>query len=143
VNFHDWYDTKVASGCLKQAKCFKETAVDEIYFPEAKIEEVVLSTGVRIRLPVRYSDWSWMSALFPALAASVRRLLPTNKLKPVLLMPGITMVALAAFEYRKIADVEPYNEFAVAVPVQYEPALISPACPCFYILYFRRNGTGK
>ena len=106
--------------------------MDERFFSDAASEEVVLATGVRIRLPVRYYDWSWMGALFPAPAAKVRGLLPTNKLQPVLLMPGIAMVALAAFEYRNIADVEPYNEFTVAVPVQYEPAVNAPGLPLFF-----------
>jgi hypothetical protein len=38
------------------------------------------------------------------------------------------MVALTAFEYRKIADVEPYNEFAASIPVQYDPAINVRAC---------------
>ena len=106
--------------------------MDKNFFAEATSEEVVLSTGFRIKLPVRYFDWSWMGALFPASAAQVQRLLPTNKLKPVLLMPGITMVALTAFEYRQIAGVEPYNEFAVAIPVQYEPAVNVPGLPLVF-----------
>jgi hypothetical protein len=106
--------------------------MDERFFSDATSEEVVLSTGVRIRLPVRYDDWSWMGALFPASAEKVQGLLPTKKLKPVLLVPGIAMVALAAFEYRKIADVEPYNEFTVAVPVQYEPVVNVPGLPLLF-----------
>jgi hypothetical protein len=128
VNFHDWHDTKVASGCLKQAKWFKETAMDENFFSEARSEEVVLSTGVRIRLPLRYYDWSWINAFFPAPVAKVRRLLPSGKLKPILLAPGITMVSLSGFEYRK-SDLNPYNEFAVAIPVQYEPLVNIPGLP--------------
>ncbi len=38
----------------------------ENFFSEATIEEVALSTGGRIGLPVRYYEWSWMNALFPA-----------------------------------------------------------------------------
>jgi hypothetical protein len=106
--------------------------MDKSFFSEATIEEVALSTGMRIGLPVRYYDWSWISALFPAPVAKVLRLLPSNELKPILLMPGTTMVALAAFEYRKIADVEPYNEFAISVPVQYEPAINVPGLPLLF-----------
>jgi hypothetical protein len=66
--------------------------MDKSFFSEATIEEVALSTGMRIGLPVRYYDWSWISALFPAPVAKVLRLLPSNELKPILLMPGTTMV---------------------------------------------------
>ena len=106
--------------------------MNENFFSEATSEEAVLSTGVRIRLPVRYYDWSWMGALFSAPAEKVQQLLPSEKLKPLLLMPGSAMVAFAAFEYRKIADVEPYNEFAIAVPVQYEPAVNVPGLPLVF-----------
>jgi len=102
------------------------------FFSGAAKKEVVLSTGMRIELPVRYYDWSWMSALFPAPVAAVERLLPSGKLKPLLLLPGTTMVALAAFEYRKIAGVEPYNEFTLSVPVQYEPAVNVPGMPVLF-----------
>ena len=55
-------------------------------------------------------------AHFPVPAGAVRTLLPTNKLKPALLMPGTALLSLAAMEYRQIADVAPYNEFAIMVP---------------------------
>jgi hypothetical protein len=50
--------------------------MNENNFAEAAIEEVVLSTGMHIRLPVRYYDFSWMSALFTASVAKVLELLP-------------------------------------------------------------------
>jgi len=108
----------------------------EDFFSKAYIEEVTLSTGVHIGLPVRYYDWSWMNAFFTAPAAKVQRLLPSRKLKPLLIMPGISMVALTAMEYRKIADVAPYNEFSIAVPVQYEPTVNVPGLSVlFYPLF--------
>jgi len=106
--------------------------MDENFLSKANIEEVGLSAGWRIGLPVRYYDWSWMNALFPAPAAKVQRLLPSKKLRPVLVMPGIAMVALTAMEYRKIADVAPYNEFSIAVPVQFEPTFNIPGLPLFF-----------
>ena len=71
--------------------------MDDNFISKATIEDVTLSTGLRIGLPVRYYDFSWISALFPAPVARVLRLLPSNRLKPTLLMPGTTMVALTAF----------------------------------------------
>jgi acetoacetate decarboxylase len=110
----------------------KEHAMDGNFFSDAKNEEVKISTGARINLPERYYDWSWMNAFFTAPAAKVQRLLPTKKLKPLLIMPGISMVALTAMEYRKIADVASYNEFSIAVPVQYEPTVNVPGLPVLF-----------
>ena len=110
--------------------------MDETFFTSIKIEETVLSTGARIGLPVRYYDWSWIHALFPAPAARVQRLLPSIKLKPLLIKPGTTMISIGAMEYRRIADVAPYNEFSIGVPVQYDPAVNVPGLSLlFYPLF--------
>jgi len=47
-------------------------------------------------------------------------------------MPGMAMVALTAMEYRQIADVAPYNEFSIGVPVQYEPVVNIPGLPLLF-----------
>lgn len=105
--------------------------MDETFFAGVEIKETILSTGVRIWLPIRYYDLSWINAIFPAPAAKVQRLLPSNKLKPILLAPGIAVVALSGFEYRK-SDLNPYNEFVVAIPVQYEPLVNIPGLPLLF-----------
>lgn len=114
--------------------------MDETFFAGVKIEEAELSTGVRIGLPVRYYDWSVIMAHFPAPAAKVRKLLPSDKLKPALLMPGTAVVSFAAFEYRQIADVAPYNEFGIMVPVLYKPAVNIPGLPLLFPHWFKRFG---
>jgi hypothetical protein len=60
--------------------------MDRNFFTGVKIEEIKLSTGVRIGLPVRYYDWSVIMAHFPVPAARVRELLPSDRLKPALLL---------------------------------------------------------
>jgi len=67
-------------------------------------------------------------------------LLPTNKLKPALLMPGTALLSLAAMEYRQIADVAPYNEFAIMVPVLYRPPINIPGLPVLFPHWFKRFG---
>jgi hypothetical protein len=100
--------------------------VEEDFFAATKIEETVLSTGDRIGLPVRYYHWSWINALFPVPAPRAQRLLPSRKLRPLLITPGTAMICIGAMEYLRIADVAPYNEFVIGVPVQYEPAVNVP-----------------
>ena len=114
--------------------------MDKTFFAGVNIQEVELSTGVRIGLPRRYYDWSGILAHFPVPAAAVRKLLPTNKLKPAQLVPGIAMLSLMAIEYRKIADVPPYNEFAIMVPVLYEPTVNIPGLPLVLPHWFKRFG---
>ncbi len=106
--------------------------MSEAFFAEASVDEIELSSGTRIGLPVRYYDWEALHAIFPVSAAKVQRLLPSIKLKPILVAPGIATVTFSAFEYRRIADVAPYNEFAVSVPVQYEPRVNLPGLPLLF-----------
>jgi len=114
--------------------------VDETFFAGVRIEEVELSTGVRIGLPVRYYDWSVIMAHFPVPTTTVRKLLPTNKLKPAQLMPGTAILSMVAMEYRRIADVAPYNEFGIMVPVLYEPTANIPGLPLLFPHWFKRFG---
>lgn len=106
-----------------------DEAMDDTFLLQEQIEEVAISTGAHFRLPVKYYDCSSMNAFFSAPAAKVRALLPSNKLKPILLIPGVAIVAFTATEYNKIEGMAPYNEFAISVPVQYEPAVIVPGLP--------------
>jgi hypothetical protein len=89
---------------------------------------------------VRYYDWSAMMAHFPAPTASLQKLLPSPRLRPAELVPGTGIVSLAAMEYRRIADVEPYNEFGIMVPVLYEPSVNVPALPLLAPGRFERFG---
>jgi len=114
--------------------------MDEAFFAGVEIEEIELSTGIRVGLPVRYYDWSAIMAHFPAPAAKVRELLPSDKLKPALLMPGTAVVSFAAFEYHEIADVAPYNEFGIMIPVLYEPVVNILGLPLLFPHWFRRFG---
>ena len=74
----------------------------------------------------RYYDWMMMTASFPAPMARVQELLPSDKLKPVQVVPGTARITLAAMEYRHIDVLSPYNEFGIFIPVVYEkPGTVS------------------
>jgi hypothetical protein len=114
--------------------------MDERLLAGARTEQVELSTGLRIELPVCYYNWSAMMAHFPVPTAAVQRLLPTRKLKPVQLVPGKAILSMAAMEYRQIADVAPYNEFGIMVPVLYEGGINIMGLPLILPHWFKRFG---
>jgi hypothetical protein len=99
---------------------------------DASLREVVLPSGIHLQLPMRCLDWSGISASFTAPVANVQKLLPSTKLKPMMILPGKAIVTLGAIEYRRMADVSAYNEFVVSVPVQYEPVLNIPGLPLLF-----------
>lgn len=114
--------------------------MEKSFFAGVKIEQIELSTGVRIGLPVRYYDWSAIMAHFPVPVSAVQKLLPTSKLKPAQLLPGTAILSMVAMEYRQIADVAPYNEFGIMAPVLYEPTVNIPGLPLLFPHWFRRFG---
>ena len=95
----------------------------------------------KIELPQRYRDWSLMLGHFPASAAAIKRFLPEDSgLEPVTIAPGIGLVTLAAFDYRRPQTLGPYAEMGVMFPVRYRPMLALPAVPLFRPEWFSDLG---
>lgn len=114
--------------------------MDNGFFEGTDLHEIELSTGKRINLPVQYLDWSAIMAHFPAPAAKLRTLLPSDRLKPALLAPGTGILTLVAMEYRRISDVAAYNELGIMIPVMYEPPVNIPGLPLLFPDRFKRFG---
>jgi hypothetical protein len=85
-----------------------------------------------IELPQRYYDFSFILAHFPAPSRGLRGLLPDDRLDLVEIVPGLGVLSLAAFEYRHMATLQPYNEVAVMVPVRWEPKTSVPLLPLLW-----------
>jgi len=111
----------------------KESNIDKNFFAGVKFEDFGLAGG-RIRFPVRCYDYSMIVAAFPAPAEKVQKVLPSNKMKPVEIMPDTAAVALVATEYGRIDDFAPYNEFVIMVSVMYE-ADNAPGLHGYYVLH--------
>lgn len=119
-----------------------ESGADGFFDPN-EIKQVEVRVDGRhylVELPQWYWDLSFMMALFPAPLRRVRELLPSDRLTPVQLIPGIAMVALTAFEHRRTASLAPYNEFAIMVPVRCRPAVNIPALPLLFPSLFKDLG---
>src|ERR1035441_3540784 len=114
--------------------------MDEAFFADVRLEQVELSSGLRIELPIRYQDWSAIMAHFPVPEAAVRKLLPSSRLKPVLFVPGTAILSMVAMEYRQIIGLAPYNEFGIMVPVLYEPKVSIPGFPLLFPHWFKKAG---
>jgi len=69
--------------------------------------------GRPFRLPVFYYDNTSVTAIYTASTNKVKKLLPHPAMNPIEMLPGKSMVAFTAFEYRK-TDIDPYNEFSIA-----------------------------
>ncbi len=65
------------------------------------------------KLPIFYYDTTSLTAVFTASTQEVKKRLPLPQMNPIELIPGRSLVAFTAFEYRR-TDIDPYNEFSIA-----------------------------
>jgi hypothetical protein len=93
-----------------------------------------LATAKDEEVDVRYYDWFMIAADFSAPVGRVRRVLPSDKLKPVEIAPGMAQVSLMAMAYRRLERLAPYNEFGVLIPVQYSEPSTDIDLPGYYVL---------
>ena len=107
---------------------------DEGLFDGVKLEDVKY-VGRRFRFPIRYYDHQRISAAFPASAAKVQSILPSDKLTPVQAGPGTTLVRMTGYEYRNIDGLAPYREFSISVPVLYKKAGSASGLPGAYVIH--------
>jgi len=73
-------------------------------------------SGLDFKLPVVISEARIFSAVFPASARELRKLLPDESPEPAQLLPGMGLVQLTAYEYSD-TDLGPFNEFSVVIPL--------------------------
>ncbi|MDT8273865.1 MAG: hypothetical protein RRA35_11815, partial [Desulfomonilia bacterium] len=66
-----------------------------------------------VKLPIFYYDNTAMSAIYTASTRQVKKLLPSDKMYPVEMFPGRSLMVFTAFEYRR-TDIDPYNEFSIS-----------------------------
>jgi hypothetical protein len=103
-------------------------------FCDIEFQEIEIGR-FRFKTPFRYSDYSLMGAAFHAPVNTVKKVLPSDKLKLVEAAPDTTTIAFIATENRAIDGMRPYNEFDVMVPVTYETDDTDQGLPGIYCLY--------
>lgn len=77
--------------------------------------------GLSLEFPVLYYDFRFTTCIFTARINRLKKILPHPQFIPIQIWPGTGMLGITAFEYRD-TSVEPYNEVAVTVPLNFPPA---------------------
>ncbi len=95
---------------------------------------IFVLTGKRISQPVTFWDWTMIGAYFPAPVAALQEALPSPKLRPVEIKPGIGLVHLRANDYHRVDIFGAFKEFHVDIPVRYETQPGGPTLEGHYIL---------
>lgn len=94
-------------------------------------QSYTLSTGQTIKLPLVYKDWQWMMASYSVPVSQIQALLP-SKLKPIELSQGKALISFGVLEFPNVAGIQPYDEWLISIPVQYENTSTNPFIPAFY-----------
>jgi len=90
-----------------------------------------LNTGQEISLPLQYKNWKWMMATYTVPVEQIEEMLPA-KLKPILITPGKALISFGVLEYPNVSTLNPYDEWLISIPVQYEPSVNIPFLPVLY-----------
>lgn len=70
---------------------------------------------LRCKVPIFYYDASANVNMFLANSRKIRKYIKDKRIKIAEILPGITLLGVTCFEYRK-TDIGPYNEIGITVP---------------------------
>ena len=90
-----------------------------------------LASGQEIILPLQYDNWEWMMATYSVPVSQIKKILPP-KLKPILVSPQRALISFGVLEYPNVVGLQPYDEWLISIPVQYEPSVNIPFLPLVY-----------
>lgn len=79
--------------------------------------------------PTFYGDVTCSQAIFLCDYQKACELMPHPNMKPVNMLGGRSLVAIASYVYRNVMNVLPYNEIALTIPVMVDPAVNVPVLP--------------
>lgn len=79
--------------------------------------------------PTFYGNVTCSQAIFLCNYEKARELMPHPKMKPINMLGGRSLVAIASYVYRNVMNVTPYNEIALTIPVMVNPGVNVPVLP--------------
>ena len=79
--------------------------------------------------PTFYGNVTCSQAIFLCDYEKAQALLPHPAMKPVNMLGGRSLVAVASYIYRNVMNVAPYNEIALTIPVMIKPTINVPVLP--------------
>lgn len=94
-----------------------------------KTEWQVKVGGFLIDVPLRYKC-NAINAIFPISTKKAKELIKTDKIKPLEIWPGKSLLCITLFDFYKAA-VGPYTEMALSIPVKYKTKILVPIISIF------------
>lgn len=97
---------------------------DDLFFNDTP-RRVLDMVGESVEFPILYYDARMINGTFLVKTKKVKKLFPHPNLKPIEILPGVSMFNIAALEYRD-TSIEPYNEIAISIPVRFQQKVVFP-----------------
>lgn len=104
--------------------------MNERFFQGVHKNRVRVSVG-ELELPIQYLDIEAMLSFFPVATEAIAGMLPNAGLQPVQVWPGISLLGVAAAEYKK-SSIGAYSEVAILVPCLLQPRFNIPLLPLWF-----------
>lgn len=95
--------------------------------------------GKKIDMPFKYSDASAMMAFFPISYKKANDIIGNDRLKPVSILRGRSVVGITFFEYRE-CPVGPFREFTISIPIIHDLKIRIPIFPLLFNSMFKNFG---
>ncbi len=116
-----------------------------VFYAQAQTESnYILKNGDTVKLPLHYEGWTWIMATFTIPIEQAKSLLPDG-LIPITFSKDKALISFGAYRYPRVSDLEPYDEFLVSIPVQYNQVSDKNAAKKYNPLFphdiYNKNGS--
>jgi acetoacetate decarboxylase len=106
------------------------TQTDEFFNRVNNFETVQTSSGP-VKVPLLFKNSKLIGAFFSVSIAKARQILPSQKLKPLIIGRGKTILGVAAYEHSE-TSIGPYNEVAMGIACLFDPRVNIPFLPAIF-----------
>lgn len=95
--------------------------------------------GVNINIPMIYGDASTVVHFFLVDIKKAKNFIKDERIKPIAVAPGKTLLAINTFEYRELKSGS-FEEFTFSIPVRFGKVLNIPLIPLIFDQVFKNSG---
>jgi len=110
----------------------KELVLDDKLL-DIPVERQVRVRDILVDVPLRYKC-SAINVLFPISTKEAKKIIKTEKIKPLELFPGRSLLCITLFDYQ-YSPVGPYTEISLSIPVNYNSKINLPLFSLLFNLF--------
>jgi hypothetical protein len=122
--------TEISETLLDNAGFFKDDFFQRFHLRHAESPlDLNENISKNYLFPTFYGDVTSTISIFMCDYDKAQALLPHERMKPVKMTRGRSLVVFSSYEYKNVLGVAPYNEIAMTIPIMVDPKLNVPILP--------------